>query len=59
VDIGYFVATEQDACQMDEKLVEKLTHTPIPKKVWPEIVGMSLEDRKAIADYLKEQEVPA
>src|SRR5919205_2174344 len=28
VPIGFFVATEQDVCQMDEKLVEKLTHTP-------------------------------
>ena len=59
VDIGYFVATEQDARHVDELLVEELSHTPIPKRVWPEILGMSLEGRKAIADYLEQQEAPA
>jgi transcriptional regulator with XRE-family HTH domain len=47
ISIGFFVETEQDAHQ-----------TAIPKKIWPEMLGMSLEGRKAIADYLKQQ-VPA
>jgi transcriptional regulator with XRE-family HTH domain len=58
VPIGFFVEAEQDARHVDEQLVEKLSHTPIPKQVWPEILGMSLEGRKAIADYL-EQEAPS
>ena len=58
VPIGFFVETEQDARQVDEQLVEELSHTTIPKQVWPEILGMSLEGRKALADYL-EQQVPA
>ena len=56
--IGFFVETEQDARHVDEQLVEELSHTTIPKQVWPEILGISLEGRKAIADYL-EQQVPA
>jgi transcriptional regulator with XRE-family HTH domain len=56
--IGFFVETEQDARQVDEQLVEELSHTTIPKQVWPEILDMSLEGRKALADYLKEQEAP-
>ena len=58
VPIGFFVETEQDARHVDEQLVEELSHTTIPKQVWPEILGISLEGRKAIADYL-EQQVPA
>ena len=58
VPIGFFVEAEQDARQVDERLVEELAHTSIPKQVCPEILGMSLEGRKAIADYLKQQ-VPA
>jgi transcriptional regulator with XRE-family HTH domain len=58
VPIGFFVETEQDARQVDERLVEDLSHTTIPKQVWPEILDMSLEGRKAITDYL-EQEAPA
>jgi transcriptional regulator with XRE-family HTH domain len=53
VDIGYFVETEQRARNIDDQLVLELGHTAIPKRVWPGILGMSLEDRKAIADYLK------
>ena len=34
---------------------EELSHTTIPKQVWPEILGMSLEGRKAIVDYLEQQ----
>jgi transcriptional regulator with XRE-family HTH domain len=59
VPIGFFVEAEQDARHVDEQLVEELSHTPIPKQVWPEILGMSLEGRKAIADYLEQQEVSA
>ncbi len=55
VPIGFFVETEQDARHVDEQLVEELSHTTIPKQVWPEILGMSLEGRKAIADYLEQQ----
>jgi transcriptional regulator with XRE-family HTH domain len=55
VDIGYFVETEQTARTVDDELAEALSHTSIPKKVWPEILGLSLEGRKAIADYLKQQ----
>ena len=51
--------TEQDARQADEHLVKEFSHTTIPKKVWPEILGMSLEGRKAIAAYLEQQEAPA
>ena len=58
VPIGFFVETEQDARQVDERLVEDLSHTTIPKQVWPEILDMSLEGRKAITDYL-EQKAPA
>ena len=43
VPIGFFVEAEQDARHVDEQLVEELSHTPIPKQVWPEILGMSLE----------------
>jgi transcriptional regulator with XRE-family HTH domain len=59
VPIGFFVEAEQDARHVDEQLVEELSHTPIPKQVWPEILGMSLEGRKAIADYLEQQEASA
>src|SRR5918912_2510134 len=52
VPIGFFVETEQDARHVDEQLVEELSHTTIPKKIWPEILGMSLEGPKAIVDYL-------
>ena len=55
VPIGFFVEAEQAARQVDEELVDDLSHTPIPKKIWPEILGMSLEGRKAIADYLEQQ----
>jgi transcriptional regulator with XRE-family HTH domain len=59
VPIGFFVEAEQDARHVDEQLVEELSHTPIPKQVWPEILSMSLEGRKALADYLEQQEAPA
>ena len=59
VPIGFFVEAEQDARHVDEQLVEELSHTPIPKKIWPEILSMSLEGRKALADYLEQQEAPA
>ena len=59
VPIGFFVEAEQDARHVDEQLVEELSHTPIPKQVWPEILGMSLEGRKALAVYLEQQEVSA
>jgi hypothetical protein len=49
------VEAEQDARQVDAQLVEELSHTPIPKQVWPEILGLSLEGRKALADYLEQQ----
>jgi hypothetical protein len=49
------VEAEQDARHVDAQLVEELSHTPIPKQVWPEILGMSLEGRKAIAAYLTQQ----
>jgi transcriptional regulator with XRE-family HTH domain len=55
VTISFFVETEQDARQVDELLVSELSHTTIPKRVWPEILGMSLEGRKAIAAYLQQQ----
>ena len=55
VPIGFFVETEQDARHVDEQLVEELSHTTIPKKIWPEILGMSLEGPKAIVDYLEQQ----
>jgi transcriptional regulator with XRE-family HTH domain len=55
VPIGFFVEAEQDARHVDAQLVEELSHTPIPKQVWPEILGMSLEGRKAIAAYLTQQ----
>jgi hypothetical protein len=51
-------STVLDRCLRRINTVEELSHTPIPKKVWPEILGMSLEGRKALADYL-EQEAPA
>jgi transcriptional regulator with XRE-family HTH domain len=54
VPIGFFVETEQDARHVDAQLVEELSHTPIPKQVWPEILSMSLEGRKALADYLEQ-----
>jgi len=53
VDIGYFVETEQIARNVDDQLVWELGHTAIPKRVWPELLGLSLEGRKALADYLK------
>jgi transcriptional regulator with XRE-family HTH domain len=59
VPIGFFVETEQAARHVDDQLVEELSHTPIPKQVWPEILSMSLEGRKALADYLEQQEAPA
>ena len=59
VPIGFFVEAEQDARHVDEQLVEELSHTPIPKQVWPEILSMGLEGRKALADYLEQQEAPA
>lgn len=55
VTIGFFVETEQDARQVDEELVEQLSQTSIPKSVWPELLGMSLEGRKDLADFLKQQ----
>jgi transcriptional regulator with XRE-family HTH domain len=55
VPISYFVETEQEARTVDEELVEELGRTAIPKTVWPEILGMSLEGRKALAAYLKQQ----
>ena len=55
VDIGYFVETEQIARNVDDQLVWELGHTAIPKRVWPELLGLSLEGRKAIAQYLKQQ----
>jgi transcriptional regulator with XRE-family HTH domain len=55
VDIGYFVETERTARTVDDELVEVLSQTSIPKQVWPEILGLSLEGRKAFADYLKQQ----
>ena len=54
VPIGFFVEAEQDARHVDEQLVEELSHTPIPKQVWPEILSMSLEGRKALVDYLEQ-----
>jgi DNA-binding transcriptional regulator YiaG len=33
--IGFFVEAELDARHVDEQLVEELSHTPIPKRVWP------------------------
>src|ERR671939_1564870 len=55
VPIGFFVETEQDARHVDEQLVEELNHTTIPNKIWPEMLGMSLEGPKAIVDYLTQQ----
>jgi transcriptional regulator with XRE-family HTH domain len=55
VPLSFFVETEQDARQVDEQLVEELSHTPIPKRVWPELLGMSLEGREALVDYLQQQ----
>jgi transcriptional regulator with XRE-family HTH domain len=55
VTMGFFVETEQNARTVDDQLVEELTHTAIPKRVWPEILGLSLEGRKAVAAYLKQQ----
>jgi transcriptional regulator with XRE-family HTH domain len=53
VDIGYFVETEQRARNVADQLVWELGHTAIPQRVWPELLGMSLEARKAIADHLR------
>jgi hypothetical protein len=53
MDIGYFVETEPIARNLDDQLVCELEQTSIPKRVWPELLGMSLEVRKAIADHLK------
>jgi transcriptional regulator with XRE-family HTH domain len=60
VDIGYFVESEHEARAVDDVLMLELSRSPspIPKSVWPEILGLSLEGRKAIAEYLKQQ-VPA
>ena len=53
MDIGYFVETEPLARNLDDQLVWELGQTSIPKRVWPELLGMSLEARKAIADHLR------
>jgi hypothetical protein len=50
-----FVETEQTARTVDDELVEVLSQTSIPKQVWPEMLGMSLESRKAFAAYLDQQ----
>ncbi len=39
--------------------IEELSHTLILKRVWPEILGLSLEGRKAVAEYLAQQQVSA
>jgi transcriptional regulator with XRE-family HTH domain len=57
VPISFFVETEQDAQKVNEELLAELSQTTSPESVWSELLGMSLEGRKAI-EYLKQQ-VPA
>lgn len=59
VDIGFFVETEREAQTVDDALVDALAKTSLPQRVWPEILAMSIEGRKAVLDYLQQQEQPA
>ena|SRR5919202_2150984 len=52
VSIGYFVESEHEARVVDNVLVLELSRSPIPKRVWPELLGLSLEGRKALAEHL-------
>ncbi len=56
VDIGFFVETEREAQTVDDALVDALAKTSLPQRVWPEILSMSIEGRKAILQYLEQQE---
>jgi transcriptional regulator with XRE-family HTH domain len=55
VDIGFFVETEREAQTVDDSLVDALAKTSLPQRTWPEILSMSIEGRKAILEFLKEQ----
>jgi transcriptional regulator with XRE-family HTH domain len=52
VSIGYFVESEHEARVVDNVLVLELSRSPIPKRVWPELLELSLEGRKALAEHL-------
>jgi transcriptional regulator with XRE-family HTH domain len=53
VDIGFFVDTEKEAQTVDDQLAEILTDSSLPKDVWSEIFGLSIDARKALVDYLQ------
>ena len=53
VDIGFFVQTEEEARAIDARLTAALRHAPIPSAVWPEVLGLSLEARQALATVLE------
>jgi transcriptional regulator with XRE-family HTH domain len=59
VDIGYFVETEHEARAVDDVLVTELSRTSISPRAWPELLGLSPEARKAVAEYLAQQQVSA
>lgn len=54
VDIGFFVHTEQEAQTVDDQLKEILEKSSLPKNVWPEIFGLSIDTRKALVNYMQE-----
>jgi len=56
VDIGFFVETEREAQTVDDALVDTLAKTSLPQRVWPEILSMSIEARKALLQFLEEQQ---
>jgi transcriptional regulator with XRE-family HTH domain len=55
VDIGFFVETEREAQTVDDSLVDALAKTSLPQRIWPEILSMSIEGRKAILEFLEQQ----
>jgi transcriptional regulator with XRE-family HTH domain len=54
VDIGFFVDTEKEAQTVDDELGQILAESSLPKDVWPEIFGLSINARKALLNFLQE-----
>jgi len=58
VDIGFFVETERTATEIDQRLEQALGRTSIPRQVWPEFFGLSLQTREALLNFLEQQNPP-
>lgn len=56
-NISFFVSMEHEAQTVDEQLTAALAHTTISEAVWPELLSLSLDARKAIAAFLADQGV--